>query len=146
MNASLVLLGITMALGSLFIYQEFRRTTTTFLGFNLMALAGFGTMLVGLFPENSNGLLHGIGAFLAFVPGNASLVVLAIGITQARRSFRAYTFISGSLSLVAFMLFATGHNLGLGQGGIERLISYPQTLWLVLFGAYMTATRLRSVR
>src|SRR4051812_21773515 len=50
MNASFILLGITMAAGSLLIYQEFKESRASLVGFSLMALAGFGTMLVGLFP------------------------------------------------------------------------------------------------
>jgi hypothetical membrane protein len=141
MNASFILLGITMALGSLLIYQEFRRTWATFIGFNLMGLAGFGTMMVGLFPENTISQLHAIGAFLALGVGNLSLVVLALAITQARISFRIYTFASGFVSLVAFVLFVSGVYLGLGAGGMERIISYPQTIWLILFGTYMTLVR-----
>jgi hypothetical protein len=40
-----------------------------------------------------------------------------------------------------------GHvDFGLGRGGMERLVSYPQTIWLVLFGVYMSATRIRAAR
>lgn len=144
MNASFIMLGVTMALGSLFIYQEFHRNWGTLIGFNLMGLAGFGTIMVGLFPETTIPALHGIGAFLALGIGNLSLVVLAFAITQARTSFRAYTFVSGMLSLIALVLFALGVYLGLGQGGIERVVSYPQTIWLILFGAYMSITRYRA--
>jgi hypothetical membrane protein len=143
MNASFIMLGVTMALGSLLIYQEFRRTWASFIGFNLMGLAGFGTILVGLFPENTVSELHAIGAFLALGFGNLSLIVLALAITQARRSFRVYTFVSGIISLVALVLFIFHTYAGLGAGGMERLVSYPQTIWLILFGAYMTFTRYR---
>jgi len=146
MNASFILLGITMALGSLLIYTEFRRSRASLLGFSAMALAGIGTMLVGAFPENTISAMHGIGAFLALGVGNFSLVILALAIRQARRGFRIYTFLSGVLSLVAFGLFVTNHYLGLGAGTMERLVSYPQTTWLILFGIYMTATRVRARR
>jgi hypothetical membrane protein len=101
-------------------------------------------MMVGLFPENTISQLHGIGAFLALGLGNLSLVVLALAITQARPIFRIYTFVSGLVSLTAFILFVSGVYLGLGQGGIERVVSYPQTIWLILFGLYMTLTRYRA--
>jgi hypothetical membrane protein len=146
MNASFIMLGLTMALGSLLIYTEFKRSWASFLGFSLMALAGLGTILVGAFPENVNGWLHGLGALLALGVGNIALVVLALAIKQARRSFRTYTFISGVVSLVALGLFLIHINLGLGQGTIERIVSYPQTGWLVLFGLYMTGTRVRARR
>ncbi|MBC3640997.1 hypothetical protein H8J56_27975, partial [Klebsiella sp. Kps] len=78
-----IMLGITMAIGSLLIYHEFPRSRATLIGFSCMALAGFGTLLVGVFPENTVFLLHGLGAFLALGVGNASLVILALGIRQA---------------------------------------------------------------
>ncbi|HET8708649.1 MAG TPA: DUF998 domain-containing protein [Candidatus Saccharimonadales bacterium] len=145
MNASFVMLGVTMALGSLLIYQEFRRSRATLIGFSLMALAGFGTILVGAFPENTISQLHAIGAFLALGIGNIGLIVLALAIKQARQSFRVYTFLSGIVSLTAFVLFIAHAYLGLGPGTIERLASYPQTTWLILLGLYMSGTRLRAI-
>ena len=146
MNASFIMLGITMAVGSLLIYTEFRESMATRLGFRLMMLAGLGTILVGAFPENTVSWLHGIGAFFALGVGNFSLVILALAIKQARRGFRIYTFLSGILSLGAFGLFVSDTYLGLGAGTMERIVSYPQTIWLILFGLYMTATRYRARR
>ena len=146
MNASFMLLGVTMAVGSLLIYTEFRESRATLAGFGLMALAGLGTLLVGLFPENTVLWAHELGAFLAFGLGNLSLIILALAVTQARRSFRLYTLLSGVLTLIAFVVFLGHVYLGLGRGGMERLVSYPQTVWLILFGLYMTATRFRASR
>jgi len=143
MNASFILLGLTMAIGSLLIYQEFRKSRGSLAGFTLMGLGGVGTVLVGLFPENVNSLGHGVGAFFGLLAGNVSMMILAVAIWQARSGFRLYTFLSGLVSSLAFLLFLLHVNLGLGQGGIERVASYPQTLWLTLFGLYMSATRVR---
>jgi hypothetical membrane protein len=144
MNGSFLMLGFTMALGSLLIYQEFKESRASLIGFSMMALAGFGTFLVGLFPEDTIKQMHGLGAFLALFIGNLSLVVLALALSSVRNSFRLYTFISGVVSITAFVLFVSGIYLGLGQGGMERLVSYPQTLWLILFGIYMTHSHLRN--
>jgi hypothetical membrane protein len=144
MNLSFVVLGLTMASGSLLIYQEFKESRLSLVGFSLMALAGFGTVLVGVFPENTVKEMHGLGAFLALFIGNLSLVVLALALGRVRKSFRVYTLISGIISIIAFILFVSGIYLGLGQGGMERAVSYPQTLWLILFGIYMTHSHLRN--
>ena len=144
MNISFLLLGITMALGSLLIYQEFRESRWSLVGFSLMALAGLGTMMVGAFPENTIGWLHQSGAFLALGVGNLSLIILALAMYSVRRSFRTYTLATGVISLLAFILFAFGVHLGFGAGTIERIASYPQTIWLVFFGIYMTSSHLRS--
>jgi hypothetical membrane protein len=54
MNVSFMLLGLTMIVGARLIYEEFNKTTFTKIGFTLMGLAGFGTILVGIFPENTH--------------------------------------------------------------------------------------------
>lgn len=141
MNASFILLGVTMALGAWLIYQEFRESQLSLAGFSLMALAGIGTILVGAFPENTIHALHAIGAVLALGVGNVGLIVLALALKRVRKAFRIYTLASGVISLAAFLLFILGFYLGFGSGTIERIASYPQTLWLVLFGLYMTASR-----
>ncbi|MGH7241264.1 MAG: DUF998 domain-containing protein [Candidatus Saccharimonadales bacterium] len=146
MNASFILLGVTMALGSLLIYTEFRESRATLIGFGMMGLAGIGTVFVGAFPENTIHGLHTGGAFLALGVGNLGLIILGLAIQQARHSFRLYTFLSGAVSLIAFALFLFGISLGLGTGTVERIASYPQTAWLVFFGLYMTATRYRARR
>ena len=144
MNASFILLGITMALGSLLIYQEFRESKWSLVGFSLMALAGLGTMIVGAFPENTIGWVHQSGAFLALGIGNLSLIILALALHSVRRSFRVYTLATGAVALLAFVLFAFGIHLGFGPGTVERIASYPQTIWLIFFGLYMTSSHLRS--
>lgn len=143
-NVSLVALGFTMAAGSVLIYQEFNRTRLSFIAFWLMGIAGVGTMLVGIYPENSISFLHGLGAFLALGVGNIALILFALSIKQARRSFRMYTFVTGVIALTAFVLFVLGVDLGLGSGGIERVAGHLQTIWLILFGLYMTGTRVRA--
>jgi hypothetical membrane protein len=144
MNASLLVLGTTMAVGALLIYNEFKKNSASFAGFLLMGLGGIGTVLVGAFPENTVPVMHAFGAFLALLIGNVSMVVLALALQRVRTGFRFYTFFSGMFSILAFILFVSHIYLGLGQGGMERLASYPQTAWLVLFGLYMSATRVRA--
>jgi hypothetical membrane protein len=143
MNASFILLGIIMALGSLLIYQEFRESRASLAGFSLLALGGLGSILVGIFPENTISQLHAIGAVLALGVANLSLIILALALRRVRASLRLYTLATGIVSLAAFFLYIFGIYFGLGQGGMERLASYPQTLWLILFGLYMTASHLR---
>jgi hypothetical membrane protein len=143
-NVSLILLGLTMAVGSLLIYQEFKESRWSIAGFVMMAVAGLGAALVGIFPENTIVQLHATGAFLAFFIGDLGMVFLSLGLTRVRQSFRIFTLCVGIISLIAFWLFVSSHHLGLGQGTMERLASYPQTLWIILFGLYMTGTHIRS--
>lgn len=137
MNASFITLGITMALGSMLIYQEFKESDYTFVGFSLMALAGIGTILVGLFPENTVSILHIIGAALPFLLGNLCLILLGFALNMPR-VLKIYTLCSGFVALIALFFFITHHYLGLGIGGMERLTAYPQTIWLIVFGIYIS--------
>lgn len=146
MNASFITFGISMALGAVLIYGQFVRTKWSLLTFALMVISGFGTILVGSFPENNPNGLHGVGAFLALGIGNVSIVTIGLALKGISPLFRAYTILSGTVSIVAFVLFLSDIYLGLGRGGMERLISYPFTVWMVSFGLYMTIVRMRSMR
>lgn len=137
MNSSFITLGVFMALGSLLIYQEFKKTGATLAGFSFMAVGGIGTLLVGLSPENTNYPLHLLGAALPFLVGNVGIVVLGLELTIPRW-LRRYMLATGIISLIALVFFATGHYLGIGIGGMERLTAYPQTLWLIVFGIYIS--------
>ncbi len=142
MNVSFLVLGITMIIGSMLIYHEFRRSPQSAIGFSFMALAGFGTALVGLFPENTVSSLHILGAALPFLTGNIALLIFG-GVLNMPQPLRFYTILSGVVALVALSLFLTHTYLGLGQGGMERVLAYPQTIWLIVFGLYMSRDRYR---
>jgi len=142
MNASFIMLGITMMAGAVLIYQEFKKTSSSLVGFSFMGLAGFGTLLVGLFPENTVNMLHVLGALLAFLIGNLGLVVLGFSL-DAPRSLRYYTLLSGFITLGATLLFFFHAYFGLGIGGMERIASYPQTMWLIVFGIYLSSKHFR---
>lgn len=146
MNLSFIIFGITMAIGSLLIYTEFKRTNWTLIGFVLMSLSGFGTVLVGLFSENTIASMHMIGAFLALGIGNVSILVLACSLRGVRKAVRIYSAMTAIICLTAFVLFILDIYLGIGRGGMERLVSYPFTVWMILFGLYMTAVRMRTAR
>ncbi len=137
MNASFIILGLTMMAGAGLIYQEFKESRASLVGFSFMAVAGFGTVLVGLFPENTIGFLHQLGAFLPFLVGNVGLLILGWAL-DVPRTLRVYTLVSGIVSLVALVFFTTHTYLGLGIGGMERITAYPQTMWLIVFGVYIS--------
>ncbi|HUA06093.1 MAG TPA: DUF998 domain-containing protein [Solirubrobacteraceae bacterium] len=139
MNLAFVALGVLMAAGAPLIHEEFRAHRLAFVGFIGMGVAGAGTILVGLSPENVNYTFHVLGASGPFLVGNAALIILACTLTISR-SLGVITGIFGGIGLVGLLLFATGVDLGLGQGGMERVAAYPQTIWLIIFGMYMSKT------
>jgi hypothetical membrane protein len=139
MNASFILLGATMFAGAVLIHRDFRKTLATTAGFSFMALAGAGTILVGLFPENTVSNLHTIGSAMPFLVGNIGMVILSLSLAIPK-PLRCYTFLSGVIALVALALLLTNRYLGLGVGGMERITAYPQTIWLMVFGLYVART------
>jgi hypothetical membrane protein len=145
MNASFIGLGCTMAVGALLIYQEFKEKVGTLVGFSFMAIAGLGAILVGLFPENTIGLVHSSGAALVFVLGNLGMIILSLSLVIPRW-LRVYTFLSGVISLVALGLYLWQDYLGIGLGGMERLVAYPQTVWLIVFGIYISRSHRKGPR
>ncbi len=144
MNASFIVLGSTMIIGSLLIYYEFRKSAGSAIGFGAMGLSGLGTILVGIFAENTISSLHEFGAALPFVVGNLALIILGLSL-DLPRLFRWYTLVSGVVSLAAFGLFISHNYAGIGLGGMERLTAHPQTIWLILFGVYMSRRHYRQI-
>ena len=136
MNASFILLGVIILVGAALIHRAFPSGRTRTAGLVLLALAGPGEILVGLFPENVNITPHSIGAAAHFVSGNLGIVVLGIAIAATRRQtpLAVYSIILGSVGLLATALFVSGHYLGLGIGGMERIAAYPLPLWLIVVG------------
>ena len=139
MNLSFVTLGVTMVAGSLLINfcLPARRGTTR--GLSAMSIAGIGVLLVGLFPENTVSALHGFGASLPFTVGNVAVVSLGFTLPLSR-PFRYFSIFAGSVSLVALVFYVGNHDWGLGEGGMERVVAYPQTVWLVVIGIYFLLT------
>jgi hypothetical protein len=45
----------------------------------------------------------------------------------------------GLMTLGAMVLYATKTYLGLGVGGMERMIAYPSLMWAAGFGGYLIA-------
>jgi hypothetical membrane protein len=143
MNGSFIVLGLFMTLGSMLIYKEFKESKLALVGFSFMFLAGIGTLFVGIFPENTVSSLHAIGAFLPFFVGNIGLIVLG-AVLEIPFSLKLYTIISGIISLVGLSFFVTHNYIGLGIGGMERITAYPQTLWLIVFGIYISKNHYKS--
>jgi hypothetical membrane protein len=128
-NASVFLLGVLMVGGAFYFHRTHGKRWLTVLFF----LSGAGAMGVGLFPETT-GTPHGISALVAFLFGGVSTIATFIVI---RGPLRWMSVLLGSVALVALALFAGGVYLGIGLGGMERMIAYPVLLWVTAFGGYL---------
>jgi hypothetical membrane protein len=138
MNASFITLGITMSVGSVLILREFGRSRGAAAGLAAMAISGLGVMMIGAFPENSVPAAHGTGAGVTFVVGNAGIIIAGRFLIRPA-PLRLYSYLSGFIALIALGCFVSGQYLGLGEGGMERVVAYPQTAWLIVIGLYLLA-------
>jgi hypothetical membrane protein len=138
-NAAVIVLGVLLPFGAILARTAFPKRRSSAIGLGLIAIAGLGAILVGFSPENVNLTVHTLGAGLAFVGGNLALVVLGFAMFRDTRwdGYRAYSLLSGVVGLVAVLLWETKAYLGLGLGGMERLIVAPLVLWLIVSSVHL---------
>jgi hypothetical membrane protein len=136
MNASFVIVGITMAVGAILTRTAFEAGWCRRLAVPLFVAAGLGVVMVGVYPENENINNHSIGAGINFMAGNAALILfgLAVPPTSRQPQFVGFSIAAGIVGLVATVLFVSRHDLALGPGGIERLAAYTITIWQIVAG------------
>ncbi|MGD8506334.1 MAG: DUF998 domain-containing protein [Candidatus Bathyarchaeota archaeon] len=129
-NSSVFLFGVMAVAGAYFIQRAFSERLLS----TLFTLAGIGSMGVGLFPENTIPVVHAVAALMAFGFGGLS----AIASHRLQRPPLSYaSILLGVLSILALALFGSRIYLGLGVGGMERMIVYPTLLWAVGFGGHL---------
>src|SRR5579871_4850894 len=141
-NASIRVLGLLGILGAVLVRSAFTKKTTGRIGIGALVLASAFAVAVGSFPEDSpylGGNVHGVVSALTFFFSGLALVFLALAMIRDTRwgGYRTYTLLSGLVTWVAMVLFSTGVYLGLGPGGMERLVVAPILLWGILGGVHV---------
>ncbi len=142
MNFAFLLLGLVMIIGSPLIYQEFNegdrhKVLIARLAFGAQILAGCGAIVVAFFPENEHHTTHVVGAALAIAVGTLGVFLLGLALPLPGR-LRRFMIFCMPVALVAIALFALQEYLGFGPGGMERLAAYPEVIWLITFGFYIS--------
>jgi hypothetical membrane protein len=144
MNTTFALTGVLILVG-LFLTRSIwpRRRLTTW-GLILLGVAGLGTILVGLSPENVNVLFHLIGA-LNIPAGNAAMILLGLTIWRQRIKLAWFSVLSGVIGLLGLvvgpvLVILTGH----GGGLAERIALYPLIIWLIVFGFAILTKKVRT--
>jgi len=128
-NTSVFLLGAAILVSSYLIFRVFRKPTFS----ALLALTGVGAMGVGTFPE-TYGSLHTAASFVVFFFGALSAIA---SYTNQRHPLNYFSVAAGVISLLALILLASKQYIGLGPGGMERIIAYPTLLWGIALGGYL---------
>jgi len=131
-NASIILLGLMIIAGAYFLRRSQRPLNLSI----LLALTGIGAVGVGVFPETA-GSIHSIFSLITFV--SAALTTIASSKVVAR-PLSYLSVVLGIISLAALAMYVSDIFLGLGPGGMERMIVYPVLVWGIAFGAYLQGT------
>ncbi len=95
----------------------------------IVMVSGLGGIGVGLFNEDT-GSAHVLFSFLAFF--FAAIAALQSSRTQ-NHPLAVFSIVLGIMSLAALALLASQEYLGLGVGGMERMIFYPVLFWGLTF-------------
>jgi hypothetical membrane protein len=150
MDVSIALLGLAMFFGSILIFTEFsfsehlRERRAALGGFLCMALGGLGAILVGIVPENWNwGHLHTVGTAAVIGLGQLAILILGLVLIEIGDWLREFMIVTSLLVLLAGISIAGKHQFGIGGGALERLAQYPESVWLILFGFYISRNHYR---
>jgi hypothetical membrane protein len=138
-NSSVFLMGLLLIIGAYFLQRAFNFELLTV----LLVLTAIGAMGVGIFTEDF-GTIHSIVSLITFVSSGLSAIFSVIcsyvhKFNLVKMPFSAISVILGLMTLGALALFMAGMDLGLGAGGMERMIVYPILMWGVGFGGYLIA-------
>lgn len=130
-NASVALMGLMLVLTSYYLWKGSGAKALSF----FEGLAGVGAMGVGIFNE-SFGAAHVFFSALTFVSaGVQALLVFKV----AKAPYSYFSTVTGVVTLVATVLYASDTYLGLGQGGMERMVAYPVLIGGIALGGYLMA-------
>ncbi len=146
-NSSAFVFGLLSVVGAFFLPRS-----VNFMGLKiLLVLMGIGAMGVGIFTSAFT-VVHGAVSLMAFGFGALSAVV---SFRVSKSPLSVISVLLGFVALGALGLFAAGlvttgslntsvppaseFFLGLGPGGMERMIVYPAMIWLTLFSGYLIA-------
>ncbi len=127
-DGSIIILGALLVVCSWFVFRAYR---DRFLMVAL-ALAGVGAAGVGIFTEDFGGIHSGF-SLITFVSA-ALATILASRVVRPPLGYLSIVF--GVASFAALGLYVSGNYLGLGAGGMERMIVWPVLVWGIAFGGY----------
>jgi hypothetical membrane protein len=145
-NSSVFLLGLLLLIGTYFLRHISNFKTVNI----LLLLMAIGAMGVGVFTKDFT-LAHGAVASAAFFFAGLSAIA---SFKVLEKPLSLISIILGTITLGALALFSSGmiasgsltstiafdsdFYLGLGPGGMERMIIYPALMWLAAFGGHLS--------
>jgi hypothetical membrane protein len=150
MNGSFVLSGVLTLVGTILLWRSWPPSRRTTVALVLWLVAGVLKVVVGLAPENTISGLHLLGA--ANLPLlSVAIVLLSSAIHRTRRGLAIFGLVVGSVGLAGAILSTAAQtagsalDLGLGNGGMERLAGYPGNAWMTVVGLAVVSAASRSI-
>ena len=145
-NSSVFLLGVLLLIGIYFL-----RHNSNFKTVNVMLLLmAVGAIGVGIFTKDFRTIHGAVSSTAFFFAGLSAITSFKI----LEKPLSLISIILGLMTLGALALFSAGliasgsltsneafdsvFFLGLGPGGMERMIVYPALMWLAGFGGWLT--------
>ncbi|MBI3859092.1 MAG: DUF998 domain-containing protein [Thaumarchaeota archaeon] len=138
-NPSIIVLGVLVLASGYYVQRAFRWKPGTV----TIVAAGIGQLGIGFFPEGSPYSLHSIFSFVTFLSIGLAAILMA---KWQRRPLSYFSVVLGVMTLAALVLYIPqsgvtwGSALGIGPGGLERLIVYPSLFWGTAFSGYLMAS------
>ncbi|MFP3190385.1 MAG: DUF998 domain-containing protein [Thermoproteota archaeon] len=129
-NGSIIFLGILVIIGSYFLLKAKVPKDIPILAI----ISAIGMIGVGTFPEGSPFMLHTVSSFITFL----FIGIFAIVSYRIQKfPMNVFAIIAGAATLLALFLYASNIYLGLGMGGMERMVVYPVMVWSLAFAGYL---------
>lgn len=145
-NVSVFILGLLVLAGTILQRHKPKIKTLN----TLLLLMAISAMGVGVFTKNyplPHGTISSAAFFFAALSSITSHKILPknlskISIMLGAMTLTALAFFSAGMLTSGSLTSTTAHDsafyIGLGPGGMERMIVYPALSWLTAFGAYLT--------
>ncbi|MFZ0699788.1 MAG: DUF998 domain-containing protein [Thermoplasmata archaeon] len=146
-SAGIILLGLLAIAAILLLWSTFPDGGLRVAGLGLLLVASVGAIVVGFFPENVNGTVHGTASLVVFLPSGLALLALGASMreTSGWESLRWFSIALGAITLVFVALFHfTSVGANLYPGLFERIVVAPVLLWSIVVGIFLARFPVRA--
>ncbi|MGY1753356.1 DUF998 domain-containing protein [Blastococcus sp. SYSU D01042] len=137
-NTTMIVCGVLIAVAAFLLHRS-RAGLRAVLP---VAALGIGMIGVGVFPGNTVMAVHQLVSIATFLSGGLAAILTA---RLTVRVLRPVHVLLGAVALAFLLGYTFLGDLAvfdrLGEGGVERWIVYPVVLWIVVFGAALTASQ-----
>lgn len=140
MNASFIAQAVLVVAGAVLLYPALVGLGGR-LALALLSAAGAGVLLVGLFPSDSGGATHTVGAILYLLGSGLGLIALAYGVRPRSEAVGTVLALLGLVGTIGTVFFGTGVTAVLGAGGMERVAAYVLPLGLTVAAVLLLRQR-----